>query len=151
MSSCFFFWETPLWCLDPNQLWIWMTGITHSMKDDLRLSSFPIYHTSMPYWGILPFRLRFTGSSWSHMIFTTHEMCVELIVYCYLIMIPQWSLSWAIQLGSHFSAFRYHRASSSGRCLLDVCVWFSYGFGWQRSYSWWWMIWCCLIFSLFHI
>ena len=41
-------------------------------------------------------------SSWSHMILTTHEMHVKLIVYCYLIMIPQWSLSWAIQSGPYF-------------------------------------------------
>ena len=27
-------------------------------------------------------------SSWSHMILTTHKTHVELIVYCYLIMIP---------------------------------------------------------------
>ena len=79
-------------------------------------------------------------SSWSHMILTTHEMHVKLIVYCYLIMIPYWSLSWAIKSRSHFLAFRYHHASSSERCLLDVWVWFSYGLGWQRSHIWWWMI-----------
>ena len=36
--------------------------------DDLRLSDFPIYHTSMPYWGIFPFWLRFIylhGVAWS--------------------------------------------------------------------------------------
>ena len=56
------------------------------------------------------------------MILTTHGMHDELIVYCYLIMIPKWSLSWAIQLGSHFLAFRYHHAFSSGRYFLDVWV-----------------------------
>ena len=36
-----------------------MTSIMHLMMDDLRLFDFSIYHKSMPYWGIFPFRLRF--------------------------------------------------------------------------------------------
>ncbi|KAL6328367.1 hypothetical protein AAG906_034510 [Vitis piasezkii] len=38
----------------------------------------------------------------------------------YLIMIPQWSLPRAIQLGPHFSALRCHHASPSGRYILDL-------------------------------
>ena len=125
--------------------------ITHLTIDDLRSSDFPIYHTFMPYQGIFPFSIEICRSSWSHTILTTHRMRDELIVYCYLIMIPQWSLSWVIQSGSHFSTFRYHHASYFRKRLLDVWVRFNCGFGWQRSHIWWWMIWCCLIFGLFHV
>ena len=99
-----------------------MIGIMHLMMDDLRLSDFSIYHTFDVILGHISFSVEICRSSWSHMILITHEMHVELIVYCYLIMTPQWSLSSAIQSGSHFSAFRYHHASSSGRRLLDVWV-----------------------------
>ena len=103
-----------------------MIGITHLMIDDLRSSDFPIYHTSMPYWGIFPFSIEIYRSSWSHMILTAHGMHDELIVYCYLIMIPQWSLFRAIKSGSYFPAFRYHHASSFGRrpwCLGLIRLW----------------------------
>ena len=54
------------------------------------------------------------------MIIPIYDMHAELMVYCYLIMIPQWSLSWAIQSGSHFSIFRCHHASSFFRDTLLV-------------------------------
>ena len=59
----------------------------------------------MPYWGIFPFQLRFVdlhGVIWSSslMRYTPRQWPV-----CYLIMISQGILSWAIQLGSHFSTF----------------------------------------------
>ena len=105
----------------------------------------------MPYWGIFPFQLRFIdlhGVAWSFPLtrYTSRRWPV-----CYLTMIPQWSLSWIIQSGSHFLAFRYHHASFFGKRLLDVWVRFSCGFGWHKSHIWWWMIWCCSIFNLFHV
>ena len=99
-----------------------MTGIMHLMMDDLRLFDFPIYHTFDVILGHISLSVEIYRSSWSHMIFITHEIHVKLIVYCYLVMIPQWSLSSVIQLSSHFSTFRYHHVSSSGRRLLDVWV-----------------------------
>ena len=40
------------------------------------------------------------------------------------------SLSRPIQLGLHFLTLGCHHASPSGRYILDLCAWFSYGFGW---------------------
>ena len=42
--------------------------------------------------------------------------------------------------------FRYHHASSYGRRLFDVWIWFSYGFGLPGLHVWQGMIWCHLIF-----
>ena len=64
MSSCFSFWDTLLWFVDPIQLRTWMTKITHLVMDDLVSSGFrPITH-SMPYWGIFPFWLGFIDLHW---------------------------------------------------------------------------------------
>ena len=65
-----------------------MTGIAHLMMDDPVLSDFPIYHTSDAILGHISLSVEICRSSWSHMIFITHEMHVELIAYFYLIMIP---------------------------------------------------------------
>ena len=81
------------WYVDSFRLWIWMTRITHLMMDNLRLSDFSIYHTFDVILGHISLSIEICRSSWSHMILITHKMHVELIVYCYLIMIPQWSLS----------------------------------------------------------
>ena len=99
-----------------------MTRIAHLMMDDSMTSNFSIYHTSDAILGHIFFLVEICRSSWSHMILITHKMHVELIAYCYLIMIPQWSLSWAIQSGLNFSIFRCPHVSSSERCLL------TYGF-----------------------
>ena len=64
----------------------------------------------------------------------------------YLIMIPQWSLPRAIQLGPHFSTLRCHHAFPSGRYILDLWAWFSYGFGWPGLHVWWEMVSCHLFF-----
>ena len=114
----------------------------------IRFSDLPYIYAIL---GHISLSVEIFRSSWSHMILTTHGTHDELIVYCYLVVIPRWSLSWAIQLGSHFLAFRYRHASSFERRFLDVWVWFSCGRGWQRSHIWWWIIWCCSIFGLFHI
>ncbi|KAL6315038.1 hypothetical protein AAG906_030878 [Vitis piasezkii] len=69
-------------------LWIWMTGIAHLMMDDPILSDFLIYHTSNAILGHISLLVEIYRSSWSRMILITYEMHVELMVYCYLIMIP---------------------------------------------------------------
>ena len=61
-------------------------------------------------------------------------------------MIPQWSLSGVIQLGTHFSALRYHRAPLSDKCILAWWVWCCYGFGWPRLHIYQCMTWCHSIF-----
>ena len=137
----------PFWCLDSIQLWSWNTGITHLTMDDLMLSDFLIYHTSGVILGHIPFRLRFLdlyGVAWSPPL--TRYMLRQWLV-CYLIMILWWSLSWAIQIDPHFSAFGCHCASLSGIRLFDLRVRFSYGRGWLGLHIWWWMIWCHLIFQ----
>ena len=101
---------------------------------------FPIYHTSMPYWGIFPFQLRVIdlhGATWSLPL----SGCAPRWGRArYFIMIPQWSLSWATQ--SSCSTFICHHASYSGRCFLEVWV----RFGLQGSH-----ISCYLIFDLPYI
>ena len=114
--------------------------------DDPMLFDFLIYHTFDTILGHISFSFEICRSSWSHMILITHEMHVKLIAYCYLITIPQWSLSWAIQSSSHFLAFRYHHVSSFGRYFFELLIRFSYGRGWLGLHTWWWMIWCHLIF-----
>ena len=65
-----------------------MTGIAHLMMDDPMLSDFLIYHTSDAILGHISLSFEICRSSWSHTILITHEMHVELIVYCYLVMFP---------------------------------------------------------------
>ena len=65
-----------------------MSEIAHLMMDDPMLSDFSIYHTSDAILGHIFLSVEIFRSSWSHIFLITHEMHVELIVYCYLIMIP---------------------------------------------------------------
>ena len=65
-----------------------MTGIAHLIMDDMILSDFLIYHTSNAILGHISLLVEIYISSWSRMILITYEMHVELMVYCYLIMIP---------------------------------------------------------------
>ena len=118
MSSYFPFWGTSFWSVGLIQLWIRMTRITLLMIDDLRLFDFLIYHTSMPYWGIFPFRLRVIdlhGATW---LLPFTGCAPRRGRVCYFIMIPQWSLFWATQASC--STFVCHHASYSGRRFLDV-------------------------------
>ena len=87
-----FFWETPLWCLDLIQLWIWITRITHLMMDDLRSFVFfwPITHL-VPYWGIFRF-------GWDLRIFMESHDRLHLLDTCRdedLFIILSWSSSGA--------------------------------------------------------
>ena len=43
--------------------------------------------------------------------------------------------------------FRYHHTFFSRRCLFDVWIQFSCGFGWWGSHIWLLMIWCHMIFQ----
>ena len=93
----------------------------HTFDDGwFHVTRFPIYHTSMPYWGIFPFQLRVIdlhGATWSLPLTrcTPRRGRVR-----YFIMIPQWSLSWATK--SSCLTFVCHHASCSGRRFLNVWV-----------------------------
>ena len=125
------------WYVDSFRLWIWMTRITRLMMDNLRLSDFSIYHTFDAILGHISLSIKIYRFSWSHVILITYKMHVKLMAYCYLIMIPQWSLSWAIQSGSHFSTFRCHHASFFRRRLFNLWIWFCYGHRWLGLHTWW--------------
>ena len=119
------------------------------MMDDLRSFDFFFWLTIylMPYWGIFMFRLRVIDlhrATWSLPLTgcTPRRGRVH-----YFIMIPQWSLSWAIQSNPYFSSFVCHHASYSRRHFLDIWV----RFGLRRSHIWWWMISCHSIFVLPYI
>ena len=77
ISSCFFFWDMPLWCLDPIQLRIWMTGIAHLMMDDPMLSDFLIYHTSDAALGHISVLVEICRSPVICMIIPTYEIQAE--------------------------------------------------------------------------
>ena len=70
-----------------------MIEITYLMMDDLMLSDFLIYCTSNVILGHISLLVEIYKSSWICMILPTYEMHVELMVHCYFIMTPQWSLS----------------------------------------------------------
>ena len=77
------------WCLDPIQLWIWMARISHLIMDDLMLPDFPTYHISNAIRGHISLSVEIYRSLWSRMILITYKMHVELMVYCYFVMISQ--------------------------------------------------------------
>ena len=58
-----------------------MTGIAYLMTDDLRLSDFPIYHTSDVILGHISLSVEIYRSSWSCMIISTYEICTETMTY----------------------------------------------------------------------
>ena len=68
------------------------------------------------------------------------SMCRDDDLFAIVMMIPQWSLSGVIQLGTHFSALRCHLAPLSERCILAWWAWCCYGFGWPRLHIYWCMI-----------
>ena len=116
MSSCFFFWETLLWCLNSIQLWIWMIEITHLMMDDLMLSDFPVYHTSNVILGHIPSWLRFMDLHWFVWSSPLTRCMPSWWSIFFSIMIPQWSFSWAIQLDLYFQILsRFCDGVISGR------------------------------------
>ena len=60
-------------------------------------------------------------------------------LFTIVMMISQWSLSRAIQLGTHFSALRCHHAPPSEICILDLWAWLCYGFRWPGLHICWCM------------
>ena len=64
-----------------------MSGITHLMMDVSMLFDFLIYHTSDAILGHISSLVKIYRSSRIYRIIPTYEMHVELMVYCYLIMI----------------------------------------------------------------
>ena len=58
------------------------------MMDDLRLSDFLIYHTSNVILGHISSLVKIYRSSRICKIISIYDMHVELMIYCYLIMIP---------------------------------------------------------------
>ena len=60
--------------------------------DDLMLFDFSIYHASDAILGHISLSIEVYRSSWICMITLIYKMHVELMIYCYLIMISQWSL-----------------------------------------------------------
>ena len=73
-----------------------MTKIAYLMMDDRMLSDFLIYHTFDAILGHISVSVEIYRSSWSCMFIHTYVMHTETMNYCYLIMIPQWSLFGAI-------------------------------------------------------
>ena len=68
MSSCLSIWEVHLGYMCMIQLWIRTTSVTCSMIDDfMSLDFWPIVHL-IPYWGIFPFRMRFTDLHGGHVL-----------------------------------------------------------------------------------
>ena len=125
------------WCVDSIQPWIWITRITRLMMDDLMSPDFLIYHTFDAILGHILFRLRFIDLHGVACLSPLTRYTLRWWPVRYLIMIPQWSFSGAIQPDPHFSAFRYHHASSCRKRLFDVWIWYSYGFGIPGSHVWW--------------
>ena len=142
ISSCFFFLKTSPWRLGLMKI----TEITHLMMDDfMSLDSWSTIYL-MPYWGIFQFRLGVIdlhGVAWSLPLtgYTPRQGRTR-----YFIMISQWSLSSAIQSDPHLSAFGCHHVSLSGKRFFDPLIQFNCGYGWLGLHTWWWMIWCHLVF-----
>ncbi|KAL6336195.1 hypothetical protein AAG906_011077 [Vitis piasezkii] len=64
-----------------TNLWIWITGITHSMIDDLRSSDFMIYHIFDAILGHSSVSVESYRSSWSCMFVPTYEIHTEAMTY----------------------------------------------------------------------
>ena len=102
VSSCFSFWETLLWSVDPIQLWIWMARFTYLVMDDLVSSGFLTYHTSDAILGYIPFLVEIYRFPLICMTIPSYEMHVGLMIWLRFALILWWSLSWVIQLGPYF-------------------------------------------------
>ena len=102
MSSCFSFWDTPLWYVGMIQLQTWMTRITHLMMDYLRSSDFSTYHTSDSILGHISSSVEICRSPLVCMIISSYKIHVGQMIYLHFVIILQLSLSWVIQLGSYF-------------------------------------------------
>ena len=107
------------WYVGWIQLWIWVIGITHLMTDYLMLFDFRLIPHLIPYWGIFSFFLRFIdlhGATWSLPLAgcTPRRERVR-----YFIMVPRWSLLWAIQSNLYF----FDICMSSCSLFLETFPW----------------------------
>ena len=98
----------------------------------------------VPHWGISHFIWRFMDPHGLARSSSLTGRSLRRGYDRYLIMVPQWSILGAIQLGPHFSVLSCHHASPSGRYVLDLRAWFNYGFGWSGLHVWWEMVSCHL-------
>ena len=124
MPSCFSIREVHLGSMCMIQLWIRMTSVTCSTIGG---STPPTFWPIVPlvHWGISHFIWRFMDPHRLARSSSLTGCSLRREHDCYLTEPPR-----SIQLGSHFSTFGCHRASPSGRYILDLCAWFGYGFGW---------------------
>ena len=114
------------------------------MMIDLVSSDFWPVVPLVPHWGHIPLHLEVYGSSQIlHDSLSLTGCSLRRGHDRYLTEPPR-----SIQLGLHFSALRCHYASPSGRYILDLWAWFSYGFGWLGSHVWWGVVSCHLFFWL---
>ena len=97
--------------------------------------------------GHILFWMRFTDLHGVSCSFPLTRYTLRRWHICYLIMILQWSLFGAIQLGPRFLTLRCHHASHFKRYIFDLWVWFCYGRGWLGPHIWWWVTWCHLTFQ----
>ena len=133
ISSCFFFWESYLWCLDLIQLCLDYRD--HALDDGwFDVTWFFWFITySMSYWGIFRFRRGLQIFRELHAYPHLRDVRLDDWLVRYFMMIPQWSLCGAIQSGPHFSAFGCRHASYPRRHSLVVWTWF----GSRRSHVRW--------------
>ena len=108
-GSCVWWWM--IWC----HLFFW--SITYSMS----------------YWGIFRFRRDLQIFTELHAYPHLRDVRWDDWPIRYFMMILQWSLCRAIQLGPHFSAFGCCHVSYLERRSLDVWIWF----GSRRSHVRW--------------
>ena len=87
MSSCFSFWDTLFWFVDPIQLRTWMTKITHLVMDDLVSSGFSTYHTFDAILGHISVLIGIYKSSLICMIILSHEIHAELMTRFHFVLI----------------------------------------------------------------
>ena len=130
------------WYVGSIQLGIWMTEITHLMMDDLRLSDFSYICCHSGAYFLL---IKICRSSWSHDPHHSRDACqVDILLLSYHDPLVEYFLGHSIRLT--LSTFRYHYASSSRRRFFDLWIRFNCGHGWLGLHTWWWVIWCHLIF-----
>ena len=80
ISSCFFFWELPPWCIGMIQL---CSDYRDHEFDDrwFHVTWFLTYRTSDAILGHIPFHLEIYGSSWTCTIIITYWMLTETLTY----------------------------------------------------------------------
>ena len=141
--SCFFFWESPLWCVGLIQL---CSDYQDREFDDDWFGVTWFFDLSYLWCHTRAYPISF-GGLWiltdlhDHYHLLDAHWDVDMIVTLR-------SLPRSIQLGLHFSTLGCHHASPSRRYILDICAWFSYRFGRPVLHVRRYMISCLLISNL---